>query len=431
MVTNYLRLKRVIAIAVTLAIASSGTSPILAASLSNGRPPTAVGSEWSMQLLDTRGETRDVSKIKQAGSQLLSSASQPGLTIDQMREQALAMQASPNPRVAAKAKHLLSWIDILSAKTASERHRRIRQLPVQIVETAATDGRNGAVKSFVAGGKTRIRIFVPALTTAPFDSARFEPPSGAGPFVPENTGRWKIGGPGGCYWDPDDSGPDQCDTDGRWKSDGQGGCYWDQYDGGPDQCTPPPNTCYDGEAAPCLTWGEMDDLFILIADAEAENDYQIGVYDAEAAELEAYCNENPQSCGEPSAHEIPSGPSAFMNDSTMVACGAQVGDVVLKSAASVLAVATAWSWTSGAAMAGVALAAGSAAVITSAFVVAGLGLALAVNGYIQCKRQLMPTPVAEVFSHRVWEPVQRHMVAASGRADRRSAWSLIEVNQLV
>ena len=53
-------------------------------------------------------------------------------------------------------------------------------------------------------------------------------------------GRWKLGGDGSCYWDPDDSGPDQCSqSPGRWKLGGDGSCYWDPDDSGPNQCSPP------------------------------------------------------------------------------------------------------------------------------------------------------------------------------------------------
>lgn len=53
-------------------------------------------------------------------------------------------------------------------------------------------------------------------------------------------GRWKLGGDGSCYFDPDDSGPDQCAPNpGRWKLGGDGSCYWDPDDSGPNQCTPP------------------------------------------------------------------------------------------------------------------------------------------------------------------------------------------------
>jgi len=53
-------------------------------------------------------------------------------------------------------------------------------------------------------------------------------------------GRWKLGGDGSCYWDPDDSGDDQCSPNlGRWKLGGDGSCYWDANDSGPNQCSPP------------------------------------------------------------------------------------------------------------------------------------------------------------------------------------------------
>ncbi len=53
-------------------------------------------------------------------------------------------------------------------------------------------------------------------------------------------GRWKLGGDGSCYWDPDDSGPDQCSQNtGRWKLGGDGSCYWDPADSGDNQCSPP------------------------------------------------------------------------------------------------------------------------------------------------------------------------------------------------
>src|SRR5205809_781053 len=60
------------------------------------------------------------------------------------------------------------------------------------------------------------------------------------PAVAATTdGRWKLGGDGSCYWDPDDSGPDQCSqASGRWKLGGDGSCYWDANDEGPNQCAP-------------------------------------------------------------------------------------------------------------------------------------------------------------------------------------------------
>jgi hypothetical protein len=59
------------------------------------------------------------------------------------------------------------------------------------------------------------------------------------PAAATSDGRWKLGGDGSCYWDPDDSGPDQCSQNpGRWKIGGDGSCYWDANDSGPNQCEP-------------------------------------------------------------------------------------------------------------------------------------------------------------------------------------------------
>jgi hypothetical protein len=56
----------------------------------------------------------------------------------------------------------------------------------------------------------------------------------------DQDGRWKLGGDGSCYFDPEDSGDDQCSpTLGRWKLGGDGSCNWDPDDSGPNQCTPP------------------------------------------------------------------------------------------------------------------------------------------------------------------------------------------------
>lgn len=56
----------------------------------------------------------------------------------------------------------------------------------------------------------------------------------------DQDGRWKLGGDGSCYFDPDDGGPDQCSPNpGRWKLGGDDSCYWDANDSGPNQCTPP------------------------------------------------------------------------------------------------------------------------------------------------------------------------------------------------
>jgi hypothetical protein len=63
--------------------------------------------------------------------------------------------------------------------------------------------------------------------------------AGVAAATPEASGRWKLGGDGGCYFDATDDGPDQCaPAPGRWKLGGDGICYFDATDGGPDQCAP-------------------------------------------------------------------------------------------------------------------------------------------------------------------------------------------------
>ena len=67
-------------------------------------------------------------------------------------------------------------------------------------------------------------------------------------------GRWKLGGDGSCYWDPDDSGPDQCsESSGRWKLGGDGACYWDANDSGPNQCAPAAEPAAEARATSPLT----------------------------------------------------------------------------------------------------------------------------------------------------------------------------------
>jgi hypothetical protein len=67
--------------------------------------------------------------------------------------------------------------------------------------------------------------------------------------TPEASGRWKLGGDGGCYFDATDEGPDQCaPATGRWKLGGDGTCYFDATDGGPDQCAPVTSAAAELEA---------------------------------------------------------------------------------------------------------------------------------------------------------------------------------------
>ena len=70
----------------------------------------------------------------------------------------------------------------------------------------------------------------------------------------DQDGRWKLGGDGSCYFDPDDSGPDQCEANlGRWKLGGDGSCYWDPADSGPNQCAPATTDAVDATDTPSLS----------------------------------------------------------------------------------------------------------------------------------------------------------------------------------
>jgi hypothetical protein len=71
-------------------------------------------------------------------------------------------------------------------------------------------------------------------------------------------GRWKLGGDGSCYFDPDDSGPDQCEANlGRWKLGGDGSCYWDPADEGPNQCSPATSDGLDATDAKPTTSAQL------------------------------------------------------------------------------------------------------------------------------------------------------------------------------
>ena len=229
--------------------------------------------------------------------------------IEQVRQRFLVLRESSSPRAVNIAKRALQRLEIATAKTPSERHKLIRQLPVSIVRSAATDGRAGIMKNFVARGKTRLSWFTPVGAAANGTSEPVEQEQPSGPAA--STGRWKSGGSGECYWDPYDSGPDQCqpNTTGRWKSGGGSVCYWDGNDEGPDQCTPSlaSGMCWDGEP-PCISEGEMEDLAITVADTLAELEALEDDLNAEIANYEWFCSQNPSSCAE---HVLqPSGPSS-------------------------------------------------------------------------------------------------------------------------
>jgi hypothetical protein len=112
----------------------------------------------------------------------------------------------------------------------------------------ASAARKVNMRSLLVRSATTVAMVALMGLVAPTASVKhFSPQSGFTTATPTTIlhptmaqdGRWKLGGDGSCYFDPDDSGPDQCSqTEGRWKLGGDGSCYWDPADSGPNQCEP-------------------------------------------------------------------------------------------------------------------------------------------------------------------------------------------------
>jgi len=285
--------RRVITWVAVAGIVFTGMPPLSAASdRSRAGNERFASSDWFVQILSENGEPVDISKAGR-DVQHLGQMRVPELPGDpaQLSAQLLTDRVTAKPRVAVRATRMLHLLDILVAKTASERHERVRRLRVTIVTSAPADGRNGVLKSYIVSGKTRIRRFVPAAhapvlaTSGTLDEERRPGPA--------------------------------ADITGRWKLDGQGGCYWDANDDGPDQCQPPEGgggeTCYDNEPAPCATDQELEDYDIVNAEVQAQLDAEQAEYDSAYADYSSFCDSNPsnEGCQQPDTLPAASGPSAY------------------------------------------------------------------------------------------------------------------------
>ena len=142
-------------------------------------------------------------------------------------------------------------LELLAARTHAERRSLMRRLPVEIVTSAAPDGRVGLIRSYIVDGKVRLRAYVPS------------PSSGSG-----------------------SSGP----------SDGS------SEDGSSEEC-------WEGEEEPCATEQEMDEAGMLIAWAVEDAAYQHAQAEALNAEYATYCSQNPWACEAPADETPASGPS--------------------------------------------------------------------------------------------------------------------------
>jgi hypothetical protein len=143
--------------------------------------------------------------------------------------------------------HLL---EVYAARTAADRHERIRRLPVTVTTSEPRDGRKGVIRNYIVRGKVRVMRFVPDV-------------------VHTRTEAVTYGGP--------------------WAAQ-------DEF-------------CDDGEPAPCATEQDIDDADYVLAATDAEVEAQQEEYDA----MNIWCQENPWNCYEQVDEITPkSGPNACM-----------------------------------------------------------------------------------------------------------------------
>ncbi|MEX2660409.1 MAG: hypothetical protein WD227_00715 [Vicinamibacterales bacterium] len=322
--------------------------------------------------------------------------------LERTRPHLVVLTSSTDPARAKWAKRTLQWLEVLTAKTSAERHAAIRRLPVTIVRSVATDGRQGVIKSFLADGRVRVQLFVPSTPLPADRSETLELGEDASVDSP-TIGRWKSDGQSGCYWDAEDDGPDQCNPQaGRWKLDGSSNCYWLDGDDGPNQCQPPTTiTCHhEGQPSECATDQELEDVAIMAAQGEADLAAAEADYDAVAAELEVYCNENPWDCdevAEPEVKEV-SGPYSADTSCAGKACGEQAFNVTQGMVASAAALVGYHGAVKEAAAAGARMAGATTAAWYIAIGGAGFTLGYYIGSYIDCKIAKVQVPVVDQAS---------------------------------
>ena len=285
-------------------------------------------SRSNFQVVDSDGQVEpyDLNEVRAA----LKSAKFSQTELNSIRQTFLAHTKSADRKAAARANRILLFIDILMTDTPAERHEAIRRLPVTIVRGPSLDGRAGTVKSFVADGKVRARLFVPAAI----------------PIPESNDGDELLSEPAVS------------------------------------------EECYEGAEEPCLTEVEMEDFGIYTAASEAEAAAQQAEFDVAYAELIAFCNNYPWMCEEGQGSLIaPSGPSA---QGEWWACGAQVanaiGNLLVTSGVSWQAGVSFRSAAAVGLRVGAAVAGGWYLVVGGAIILSGV----AIYQYHQCKSQVIP-----------------------------------------
>lgn len=243
---------------------------------------------------------------------------------------------------------MLVRLELLAAKTHSERRSLIRRLPVEVVTSAAADGRAGVTKSYLVGGKVRLQTYVPAASHG------------------------VSSGPSGDALPSDDSAREEC---------------------------------WEGEEEPCATEEEMDEAGILIAWAVEDAAYQHAQVEALNAEYAAYCSQNPWACEAPADEVSSSGPSAC---SEFAGCGDHAYKATVAAVAfvgssalavddylSVRAAGKKWSvlrWV------------GRTASVVAATAAAGYFI----GSYIDCRALMNQMPESGSLGPYWYEPVSKH-----------------------
>ncbi len=373
------RVKRAAAVLAVCGLVSINASALAAESLAKAKHPS------SPTIAPLKGLV--VKTISSKLSQKLPTSEE----LAQLRATLQPVLEGKDMKAAGRAERLVAILEIAQTKDAAARRAKLSALEVTIFEEPAVDGRKGIVRTFVAGGKIRVTLFL----SRPARASELPSPSG-GPSAPEATGRWKQGDV--CYWDENDSGADQCSpAPGRWKI-GSEGCYFDGYDDGPDQCEPaingnetgdtPGYACYDEESSPgdCATQPQFEDFVAAVAQAESDYEEMETEYEATEAAITEYCNNNPSDpgCDEGGVGSIRSGPSGDDKRAgcfwQALACGVGLLTLAARLISS-LQVAL-----------GPAATAAAATVSSHSLLLAAAGLAVggALYAYVVCKFNLVP-----------------------------------------
>lgn len=373
-------------------VISMGMQPLMAREAKRGESDSVP--TWAVQVLTGTGKVKTFSRGPEP--LLASRAHQPSSAdVERIRQQLLTEKFSTDPVKATAAARALRLFDILNTKDAVKRRAAVRELGVKVTEEPANDGRDGMIRTFTAGGKPRVRLFVPAkqiVIVAEAKPVEFGGPSADG----TQTGRWKIGST--CYWDANDSGPDQCSPNsGRWKDDGNDGCYFDGGDSGPDQCEPAVagtgtgdtggySCYYDGHPEPCASQEYYDEALSVYTQSLADYDNLMSDIAATDAEVAAWCSANPGQCDD---DELASRSGPYASDS-YANC---VTDGIIAAGSAILFGSAVWDV--GAIFAGPVAGITVAAVAGPLAVALGAGLvaAGAYGAYRECNRALPRDPL--------------------------------------